>query len=225
MTVPGGGFSVRKFTEVRTQGRRKLRAWTVLAERKLLSTEPWFSVSVQKVQLPDGSIIDNYHQIIFPDYVTIVARDKMGNYIMVRKYCHGFRRTCMVTPGGMKNRREKPLAGAVRELLEETGYVAGRWVQLGCYMQHSNYGCGSVYMFLADSCVKRFEPDSGDIEEMDVVLLSKKEMKKYMKSGSNPSLSCALAFELAIGHGDGKVSRNTKCTSSFCLAKRPSACA
>ena len=41
------------------------------------------------------------------------------------------------------------------------------------------------------------DPDSGDLEAMDIRLLSHDALRTYLRSGRNPSVSCAAAFALA----------------------------
>ena len=178
--------------------RRLLRPWRVLKECELYSFTPFFQVFQQQVELPNGRVIDDYHRIQFPNYVTVVARTIDRRFIMVRKYNHGFRKTCMLFPGGLVNPGESPRKAAVRELLEETGYVAHRWSCLGRFMPHANYGCGSVNLFLGEDCRCKQPPASGDLEEMEIILLSERELVQYMRSGRNPSHAAMTAFLLSF---------------------------
>jgi len=182
----------------------RLRAWRILQEREVYDAAPFFRVLRQQVRLPDGRVVDDYHQIQFPHYVTVVARTNDHRYVMVRKYNHGYRKTCLLFPGGLINAGETPRRAAARELLEETGYAARRWNCLGHFMPHSNYGCGQVHLFLAGDCRYRAAPKSGDLEEMEICLLSDRETRRYMRSGKNPSLASMAAFLLTLEHLGGE---------------------
>ena len=174
-----------------------LAPWTILGEQVVYAADPFLRLTRQHIVLPDGRHIRDYHQIAFPDYVTIVPRTPAGEYLLLRKYNHGYRRTCMLVPGGLRPPDESPRHAAARELLEETGYSAPRWRCLGHFRPHSNYGCGQVHFYLAEGARRVADPDSGDLEAMDIRLLSHDALRSYLRSGRNPSVSCAAAFALA----------------------------
>ena len=173
-----------------------MAAWKVLGEEVVYAADPFLRLTRQHVVLPDGRHIRDYHQVRFPDYVTVAARTADGHYLLVEKYNHGFRRACALFPGGLCGPAEPPLRAARRELLEETGYIARRWRCLGHFQPHSNYGCGKVHFFFGDGCRPKTTPDSGDLEDMDVRLVSHDWLRRYLRSGRNPSLSCSAIFAM-----------------------------
>ncbi|MBM4017862.1 MAG: NUDIX hydrolase [Planctomycetes bacterium] len=175
-----------------------LRPWRVLKESEVYAAGPWLRIVRQRVRLPDGRVIDDYHQVQFPDYVTVIARTAGGRFIMLRKYNHGFRKTCLIFPGGMRQPDETPRRAAARELIEETGFAARRLTRLGRFRPHSNYGCGQVHFFLAEGCRPARPPEGEELEAVRVCTLSETETFRYMRSGRNPSLSCMAALLLAL---------------------------
>lgn len=175
----------------------RMAPWKVLGERTVYDASPFLRLTRQHVLLPDGRHIRDYHQIVYPDYVTIVARNPAGEYALLYKYNHGYRRVCMLFPGGMRQPGESPRSAAAREFLEETGCRARRWRCLGHFKPHSNYGCGQVHFYLAEGCRVVAPPRSGDLEPMTIRWLSHEQLRRYLRGGRNPSLSCAAAFALA----------------------------
>lgn len=174
-----------------------LAPWTIRREEILHDAPPFLKLTRQHVILPDGRQVRDYHQVYFPDYVTLVALTTDDRYILIEKYNHGYRRACMLFPGGIRNPDETPRRAAARELREETGYATRRWRLLGCFIPHSNYGCGRVHLFLGEGCRPVAAPDSGDLETMNLHLLPHERLRRYMRRGGNPSLSGAAAFALA----------------------------
>ena len=57
--------------------------------------------------------------------------------------------TSLAPIGGYIDPGEAPATAAERELLEETGYRAARWVSLGSYPIDGNRGVGTAHFFLA----------------------------------------------------------------------------
>ena len=89
---------------------------------------PWIQLSVEQVRLPDGRVVDDYYRIKLPDYAMVFAQTTDGKIIMERLYKHGIGRVSLGLPAGLVHAGEDPLAGAQRELLEETGYEASEYI-------------------------------------------------------------------------------------------------
>ena len=95
--------------------------------------------------------------------------------------------------------------GWKRELREETGFEADRWVPLGRYVVDPNYGCGVMHAFIAHGARKVTEPDSGDLEEQELLVLSFADAIARLESGEIVQLSTAAALGLAaIALGEGR---------------------
>jgi ADP-ribose pyrophosphatase len=174
-----------------------LRQWHVLRSRNLLSAHPWVSVSSQTIRLPDGRVINDYYQIRTPEFAVFHVTTPDRKVIVIRQYKHGIGRVSLTLPGGLIDPSEKPLDTARRELLEETGYQAIGWRSLGNYVPNSNYGCGRAWFFTAVGAQKVAEPQSGDLEEMEIVLMLQKRLLAALKRGEVVSLSSAAIIALA----------------------------
>src|SRR5512143_2772825 len=62
--------------------------------------------------------------------VAVVAVDDQQQVVLVKQYRHAVRNLVIEIPAGKLDGDEQPLAGAQRELREETGFRAGRIEQL-----------------------------------------------------------------------------------------------
>ncbi|WP_448205109.1 NUDIX hydrolase [Azospirillum sp. sgz302134] len=153
-----------------------LKPWRVVERRTLLDTGHFLRVHAETVELPDGRHVENFYQVEQADFVLMFAEDEEGRALMLRQYKHGTRRVSQTVPAGAINPGEDPLAAAKRELLEETGYEAPDWTALGTYaVQGNQRGC-LCHMFHARNARKMREPDSGDLEEMRLELLTRADL-------------------------------------------------
>ena len=171
--------------------------WEVLGSRELLHIDSRLTVSIQKLKLPDGRIVDDYYRVIFPDSVVIAAVAKDKKVVMSRQYLHGFGHTSIVLPAGMINKGEEPLQAAKRELLEETGYASDDWMFLAAPYSHRNYSGGRVSFFLARNARKLAEPDSNDLEEMEILLFNTASIAKNIKRGDIICIASITGLALA----------------------------
>lgn len=162
---------------------KRLDPWTVIDSREVFSVPPHLSISTQRVRLPDGREVDNFYRIVMPDYALVWAETEDGRLIVQRQYKHGVGAVSLTFPAGTLDPGEAPLDCARRELLEETGYEAASWRALGRYVTNANSHGHSAHLFAAQGCRKVAEPDSGDLEEMDLQLMTRQELLDAARRG------------------------------------------
>lgn len=172
--------------------------WKVLATEVVYCAKPWLELERQRLELPDGRIIDDYHRIRMADCAGAVAQTDDGRYLVTRHYRHGPQRVCITLPGGALDAGETPLEGAKRELREETGYEARDWKPLGSYTMNANYGCGVVHFFLATGARQTTSPESGDLEDTELLLLDRKALRASLRNGEVQVLAAATGILLAL---------------------------
>ena len=171
----------------------KTRSFEVLLER-----DPWFEVLVEEVELPGGKIISDYHQIRMPHYTAVFAVTKNQKIMVMRCYRHEVGEVTLAMPGGMLEVEEDPIAGIKRELLEETGYIAHEWQSLGTFLGNSTRGCGTYHLFFASGAHQVQLPDSGDLEEMELLLWKKSDVETAIEKGKAKSLGVITLLLLGL---------------------------
>lgn len=178
-----------------------INPWQVVETGEIYSAPPWIRLCRQTVLLPNGRQIDDYHKIDLVDYAGVIAATTEGRIIFERLYKHGVGGVTLTLPGGAIEKDEAPLAAVQRELLEETGYVAEGWQALGSFVSDGNYGCGRVHLFFATDARQICNPQSGDLEEMEMVFLTPEEVVESLRSGLFAVLGVATAVALALHRG------------------------
>jgi len=108
--------------------------------------------------------------------------------------------TSLAPVGGYLNPGEDPLDAAKRELLEETGYEAAEWTPLGSYAVDGNRGAGTANLYLAQKARCVAEIDSDDVEEQELLLLTRSELEAALDAREFKVLAWAANIALALRH-------------------------
>jgi ADP-ribose pyrophosphatase len=172
--------------------------WKSLTKKSILVKKPWFEIFKEKIQLPDGKIVPEYYEIEMPHYTAVFAVTLENKIIILRCYRHAIGEVTLTMPGGMIEEGESPLAGIQREFLEETGYKAKDWKPLGTFVGNSTRGCGTYHLFFATGAESVQKPDSGDLEELELLLWSPEEVEQALDEGQAKSLGVASMLLLGL---------------------------
>jgi len=174
--------------------------WEILDRKVAFKAHPWFEVWCERVRLPNGRIVPDYYKLVVPDTSLVVAITSEEKIVVLRQYKHGVGGTVWELPAGFCNENESALDCGRRELLEETGFKAERWVHLGNYVCDANRGGGSVSVFLALNAQKVAEPESDDLEEYRVCYLTMPELLMLVRNQEIKAIGIVAAIFLAHLH-------------------------
>jgi 8-oxo-dGDP phosphatase len=106
-------------------------------------------VRTDTIRNPDGGTAPR-EVVEHPGAVGVVALDNEGRVLMIRQYRHPVGRMLWELPAGLRDVAGEPLVQTGRrELLEETGYRAGRWHVLADYFSSPGIITERLRVFLA----------------------------------------------------------------------------
>lgn len=159
------------------------RCWEVLDSQTILKTAQGIAVTIETVRLPDGRVVEDYYQIETHSAACVFAETRSGEIVTIQHYSHGAREMCVGLPSGRIDLGETPLDAARRELLEETGYVADAWECLGSFVRNGSQGGGSDFIFHAVNARYAAAPDTDDLEEIEVKLMSRAALRDALEGG------------------------------------------
>ncbi len=144
----------------------------------------WINLHADDCTLPNGTPISPFYVNTLPDFVVAVAVTESGDFIFVRQYRHGTRQILLELPAGcLEPTDESAASGAVRELLEETGYVGDTPVFLCKVAPNATSLSNFAHCYLITGCKKVREQALDASEDLEVVILSAGELRMLLDEG------------------------------------------
>ncbi|MEO5705659.1 MAG: NUDIX hydrolase [Alteraurantiacibacter sp.] len=174
--------------------------WTVLDEQVLLTRPPYLTVKQQRLRTSAGVEIDDYYRVELAEFAVCVPQLADGGIATLWQYKHGPQAYGLSFPAGYIDPGEQPLAACQRELREETGLASDSWVHLGSFVDNGNQRGSLGHYYVATGCRSVTEPASGDLETMELRVMSPHEIDAALAAGSIQILHHAAAWALARGH-------------------------
>ncbi len=162
------------------------QAWQVLLRRVLLERAPWISVWVDRVRLPNGTVIEDYFGLDLPSWVAVFAvtgNERDAQVPMVWQYRHGIGQHTLELPAGYIDNGESPLEAARRELREEVGCTAESFEVLGSYAMLPERSPMMVHVILARRTRRVGAPQPEATEELAVRWLTLAEVRDAWRKG------------------------------------------
>lgn len=172
---------------------------TVLSS-KVVYQGPLFRVLHDKIVEPSGS--HNERDVIRHNGSVVIlavdnAKSKRDPWIvMERQYRHAANQYLWELPAGKLEAGEEPVAGAQRELAEETGYRAKKWRPLVEYYASPGFLGESMKVFLAEG-LEPGEARPEEDEEIELRLVKLSELLKMIEKGAildGKTLSSVLLY-------------------------------
>jgi ADP-ribose pyrophosphatase len=180
--------------------KKELRAWETVSKKTILKHSKFLTVESHAIKLPDGQIIPDWPWLIIPSAVIVLAVTREDQFLCFRQTKYAIKGTSLAPVGGMLEPDETPLAAAKRELLEEMGCAASEWVDLGGYILDPNRGIATMYLFLALNAQKVAEPDSDDLEDQELLVLTRNEIETALRTGGFKILAWSACVALALNY-------------------------
>ena len=108
----------------------------------------FLAVQRDRARLPDGSEAGREY-VRHPGAVMVVALCDDGRLVVERQWRYPLARAFTEFPAGKIDPGEPPLACAVRELAEETGYAAAEWARAGVLHNAIGYSDEAIEIWFA----------------------------------------------------------------------------
>ena len=179
-----------------------------LEETKLSSTEIFDGVAIHlyrdEILLPNGN--KGVREVIrHPGAVCVIPITEDGDVIFVNQFRYAFNKVTLEIPAGKLEKGEDPFEAGKRELKEETGAVANKYMSLGKLYPTPGY-CGEIiHMYLATEL--EFGEQSPDEDEfLEVYKISLEDAVKMVMNGELPdSKTQTMILKINQLKNEGKI--------------------
>lgn len=156
-----------------------IEKWKTL-DSKYIVQRPWATLRVDKMQLPNGTVKDEYYVLEYPTWVNMIGITERNTILFVRQYRHGAQEVFVELPAGVVEEAEDPKDAARRELLEETGYAFAD-IEYLCQLYANPATSGNLtFTYLLTGGVRVQEQQLDSSEDIEVVEMTIEEAKSFL---------------------------------------------
>jgi ADP-ribose pyrophosphatase len=117
--------------------------------REIIFQSRRIQLALDRQPSADGTVHERA-VVLHPGAVVLLPWFDDGRVCLLRNYRFSVDRTLVELPAGTLEPPETPETTAVRELVEETGYHAGRWRKLAEFYSSPGVMTERMYVFLAE---------------------------------------------------------------------------
>lgn len=153
--------------------------WKKLSSQYLVK-EKWATLRVDCCRMPDGTEIDDYYVLEYPDWVNAIALTEDNRVVIIRQYRHAAEDVFLEIPGGCIDPGETPEEAVKRELLEETGYSFDSIEPLATVYANPSTAGNQTHSYLLTGGKKVQEQHLDGREEIEVMLVSIDQFKELL---------------------------------------------
>jgi ADP-ribose pyrophosphatase len=169
-----------------------------ITTREKVFTTPYFTLVAKHIA--DEPASDPFYALEMPDYVSVVAQTKAGEIVLVKQYRPAVENVTLELPAGLVDAGDTPVATAVRELREETGFIADRVTLVGCLKPDTGRLANRMWVYFAPGVVR----DASSVPEagMEVVVQTKAQLARALADGvfDHALHVAALLLAVQLGH-------------------------
>ncbi len=171
-----------------------VKPWTLLKSKKDKSYRV-FDLRIDTALSPRTNKAYNFYILESSPWVNIIPLTKDNDVVFIRQYRHGIREITLEIPGGLVEEND-PKDAAIRELFEETGYVANDAEFLGKVHPNPAILNNECFTYIATDVKNSKKQHLDEKEDISVELIPLKKVPSLIKSGeiTHSLVICAFTF-------------------------------
>lgn len=142
-----------------------------IKDKELINDLRLFKVLKHRSYHPHKDMHHDFIVLDTNDWVNIIPLTQKNDVVLIRQYRAGTENITLEIPGGVVEKTETPHEAGLRELTEETGYVASDWVDLGYVHPNPAIQNNRCHFILALNCEKKMETNFDSTEEIETEIV------------------------------------------------------
>ena len=159
-----------------------LTAWETLSKKTIASCRI-FDVTAKRCRHPKNDSEAEFYIIETTDWANVLAITPDYQVVIVNQYRFGIEKTSWELPGGVIDSGEDPVKAALRELEEETGYVARSSRLIGDLNPNPAIMDNHCYLVLAEGVECHREQNWDEHEEIEIKTVPLDEVYRMAHAG------------------------------------------
>ncbi|WP_269522216.1 NUDIX hydrolase [Coraliomargarita parva] len=169
----------------------ELPRWELLSDELSFQARVW-DLRTRRYRQPLTGQEGDFYYLNSSDWAIVVARTKAGELVMIRQFRWGVDDFTWEFPGGVIDEGEDPVVAGLRELQEETGYVAQSGRLIGSCSPNPAILNNKCHVIFADQVeLGETGTDWDEHEEIEVRIIPEAEVMDWAR---NNRIGHALAM-------------------------------
>jgi ADP-ribose diphosphatase len=139
-----------------------------LIEKQVVFNGKKVRLEVDRVEDEENQRETRFEVVVHPGAVVVLPVMDDGRVLMIRNHRYSVHQVLIELPAGTLEKGEDPMNCAGRELLEETGYLAGKLQRIGAFYSSPGILSEKLYAFAAYHLEKKSSALEED-EEIEIM--------------------------------------------------------
>jgi 8-oxo-dGTP pyrophosphatase MutT (NUDIX family) len=176
--------------------------WESDAKKEILDC-PIFRVFEKQYFHPVDHRCGKFYVLESTDWVQVIALSSQRKLLMVEQFRFGAEILSLETPGGLIDPGENPIAAAVRELFEETGYCGENARCIASIYPNPAFMSNQLHIVTVENCKKISAQHLDANEEIRCVELTLPECLRKIMTGEirhGIAIATLLTYQLHQNH-------------------------
>ena len=172
-----------------------IKNWDKVSSKFLVENKI-FKLREDKVISPKKESEHSVWVMDSPDWINIIPITENNEVILVNQHRFGTGQLTLEIPGGMVDEGEEPMAAAIRELSEETGYTSSEIIEIGMVEPNPAIMSNYTYSYLALNVKQTDEQKLDGMEDIEIIKKHIDEIPSLIEKGAikHALVICAFYF-------------------------------